>query len=194
MSSFFSSILQTLVRPKSDKLIRINLYNQALTLWEHDNLIKQAKIAAAGHPKLTPTPTGEFKVLLKDKKHISGISGLIMPLSLRFYNGYYLHGLPTNRSGQIINTVYSNGCVRLPPGWDEEIFNWAEIGTKVQIYNSQLVKTADDPTVYVLTKEGTKEPIPSPEVFISRGFRWKDIVTVPLAEINIYPEVNATKL
>lgn len=191
LSDYFSSIFSSLVSGQSSKIIRINLYNKSLTLIDNGALVKEAKIAAAGHPRATPTPTGDFKVLLKDKKHISGISGLIMPLSLRFYNGYYLHGLPTTLSGRIIDTPYSNGCVRLPSGVDEEVFNWADIGTKVQIYKAQLVKSESDPTVYYLTADGFKEPISSPEEFISRGFRWQDVKTIPLIELDALPLAGA---
>lgn len=187
--SYFSSILQAWVGPKSDKLIRMNLYNKSITLFENGNLVKQTKIAAAGHPKATPTPQGDFKVLSKDKNHISGISGLVMPWSVRFYNGYYFHGLPYTRSGKIIDTQYSNGCVRLGPGLDEKVYHWAEIGTKVQIYKARLVKSAEQPAVYLLTEDGTKEWIPNPEIFNSRGFKWQDIATIPLVELAAYSEI-----
>lgn len=186
-SSFFSSVLGSLISPQSNKEIRINLYNKSLTLLENGALYKEAKISAAGHPKATPTPVGNFKISLKDKRHISGISGLVMPFSLRFYGGYYLHGLPTTRSGKIVNTTYSNGCVRLGPGLEEEVFNWAEINTKVVIYNSALVKAEEALTVFYLKPDGTKEPISSLEEFVGRGFRWKDIVTIPLVELNALP-------
>jgi hypothetical protein len=189
---YFSSILQTLISGGSDKLIRINLATKDLTLYQDGQLIKNAKISAAGHPKITPTPTGDFKISLKDKIHFS-FTGLVMPWSLRFFGAYYLHGLPYTRSGKIIDTPYSNGCIRLPAGLDQEIFNWAEIGTKVQIYNSRLVKTADDPTVYYLSDGGTKEGIPTPEVFISRGYKWQDIAVVPQEEINVFPTVLLTR-
>jgi len=190
--SYFSSILQALVGGGSDKLIRINLATKNLTLYGDGQLIKIAKIAAAGHPRATPTPTGNFKISFKDEDHLS-FTGLVMPWSLRFYGAYYLHGLPYTRSGRIIDTPYSNGCVRLPTGLDQEIFNWADIGTKVQVFNSRLVKTADDPTVYYLLDDGTKEGIPTPEIFVSRGYRWKDIVIVPEAEMDIFPTVFLTR-
>lgn len=189
--SYFSSILQSLVGTKSDKLIRINLYSQTITLIENNNLVKQTKIAAAGHPKATPTPVGNFKVLSKEKRHISGLSGLVMPFSLRFYNGYYLHGLPSTRSGKIIDTRYSNGCVRLGPGFDEEVFNWADISTKVQTYNASLVKSAEQPVVYLLREDGTKEWIPNPEIFTSRGFKWQEVATIPLSELVASPEASS---
>jgi hypothetical protein len=195
-TSYFSNIFASLLTPESNKTIRINLYNKSLTLIENGELLKQAKIAAAGRPKVAPTPTGNFKISLKDKRHISGLSGLVMPLSLRFYGSYFLHGLPTTLSGRIIDTPYSNGCVRLPTGLDEEIFNWADIGTKVEIYNSSLVKSVEALTVYYLNQDGTKEPISSPEEFVGRGFRWRDIVIIPLLELNALPlaGLNATKI
>ncbi|MBU1102796.1 L,D-transpeptidase [Patescibacteria group bacterium] len=194
LGGYFSSILQSLVGGESNKLIRINLYNYAIVLYEDGNFIKQARISGMGNPKFSPTPQGSFKILSKEVRHISGINGVIMPLSLRFYRGYYLHGLPFTRSGQPVNTVYSLGCVRLGPGLDEDVYNWAEIGTKVEIYKARLVKSAEEPAVFLLTEEGFKEWIPNPETFNNRGFFWKDIAIVPLAEINNYPEVSATKL
>lgn len=191
--SYFSSILQALVPSGSDKIIRINLATKDIILYENGELLKSAKIAAGGHPRATPTPTGNFKISLKDEDHISGLSGLVMPFSLRFFNSYYMHGIPYTRSGKIVDTPYSNGCIRLPAGLDQEIFNWAQIGTKVQIYNSRLVKTADDPTVYYLTDDGTKEGVPTPEVFVGRGFRWKDIAVVPQAELDVFPSVYLSK-
>jgi len=191
--SYFSSILQTLVPSGSDKLIRINLATKNVVLYENGQLFKSAKIAAAGHPRTTPTPTGNFKISLKDEDHISGLSGLVMPFSLRFFGNYYMHGIPYTRSGQIVDTPYSNGCIRLPKDLDREIFNWAQIGTRVQIYNSRLVKTADDPAVYYLPDDGTKEWIPTPEAFVGQGFRWKDIAVVPQEELDAYPSVFLTK-
>jgi len=189
-SSYFSGIYASVFVPESDKTIRINLYNKSLTLFENDTLFKQAKISAAGNPYAFPTPVGNFKILSKEKQHISGLSGLIMPFSLRFYKGYYLHALPTYRSGQPFNSTYSVGCIRLDNELAMEIFNWAEIGTKVEIYNSSLVRSDESLTVYHLNQDGTKEPITSPEEFIKRGFRWQDIATIPAAELSALPLVN----
>jgi len=191
LSGYFASMFQAAFGGASDKLIRINLATKDIALYENGGLIKQDKISAAGHPRATPTPTGDFKISYKSKKVIS-FTGLIMPLSLRFSGHYYLHGLPTTKNGQIYSSVYSNGCIRLPAGFDQEVFNWADIGTRVQIFNTNLVKSAESPTVYVLTAGGLKEPIPSPEVFESRGFKWKNIATVPLAELVNYSTATST--
>lgn len=190
-SGYFSGILATIIGEKSDKSIRVNLYSQTITLFENGDLVKQAKIAAAGHPRSTPTPQGSFKILSKEKRHISTLSGLVMPLSLRFYKGYFFHGIPLTRSGYVVSTVYSNGCIRLGPGLDQEIFNWADVGTKVQVYSAQLVKSIDDPMVYFLTKDGFKEPIANEEIFNSRGYKWKDVITIPLLELEAFPQADS---
>jgi len=186
-SGIFADISQTISGNQSDKLIRMNLYNYSIFLYESGQLIKPAKISAAGNPNFSPTPVGTFQILSKEIRHISGISGLVMPLSLRFYKGYYLHALPTYRSGKPFTSTYSAGCIRLNNDLAPEIFNWADIGTKVEIYNSFLVKSADALTVYYLNQDGTKEPISSAEEFVGRGFRWQDIKTIPLAELNTLP-------
>lgn len=189
---FFSGIFYSLFSPESSKVISINLYNKSLILIDNGALVKQAKIAGAGHPKATPTPEGDFKILSKSKKVIS-FTGLIMPLSLRFYGHYFLHGVPTTQDGRIFYSEFSNGCIRLPPKTDEEVYNWADIGTKVEIYNSQLVKSAEEPAVYLLSEDGSREWIPNPEIFASRGFKWKDVVTIPLVELGVFPEATSTK-
>ncbi|MFH0852095.1 MAG: L,D-transpeptidase [bacterium] len=188
--SYFSGIFYSLVGGESSKVIRINLYNKSLTLIDNGALVKQDKIAGAGHPKFSPTPTGNFKVLSKSKKVIS-YTGLFMPLSVRFKGAYYMHGIPTYRDGRLYYSEYSMGCIRIGPGLDQEIYDWADIGTNVQIYNASLVRAEDNPTVYYLTREGAKEPISSPEEFIGRGFRWQDVAVIPLIELDALPLANS---
>lgn len=52
--------------------------------------------------------------------------------------------------------------------------------------NGALIKAADDPSVYY-TEEGTKRLIFSPSAFMSWGFDWNAIVTVPAGELAGYP-------
>ncbi|MBI4708835.1 MAG: L,D-transpeptidase [Candidatus Portnoybacteria bacterium] len=190
--SFLLSAINSACAPKSDKLIRINLYNKSLVMIEKGQLKKLDKIAAAGNPKYSPTPTGNFKVLTKSKRIISSLSGLVMPLSLRIKGPYFLHGIPTTKDGRIYSSEYSSGCIRLGPGLDQEIYDWADIGTRVEIYNSSLVKAPNKDAVYYLRPDGTKEPIASPEEFLSRGFKWKDVKAIHSAELDAFPLAEST--
>lgn len=188
LGGYFSSILSAVEGIGKDKLIRVNLYNYSIALYENGNLIKQARISAAGHPTKTTTPEGDFRILSKEKSHISSLSGLIMPLSLRFYKGYFIHDLPLTRSGKPYYSEYSNGCIRLPNDLAPEVYDWADVGTKVQIYEAELVRSNGLPMVYQLTKDGFKRHITSPEIFIALGYNWNGVTIIPSAELANYQE------
>jgi len=134
LGSYLSGFYASILAGKSNKSIKINLQTYDITLWEGDKLQGSYKISGTGNPKLTPTPKGKFKVLSKEKVHISGLSGVAMPWSLRFYKGYYMHGIPYwPKSKQLITSKYSSGCLRLPADVDRLVYDWADIGTKVEI-------------------------------------------------------------
>jgi len=135
LSGYLSGLYATILTGETKKAIKIDLKNYDITLWEGDELLQSHKISGAGNPKFSPTPRGKFRILSKEKLHISSINGVAMPWSLRFYKGYYLHGFPYfPNTGQPVTTKYSFGCIRLPEKIDQEIYNWVEIGTKVEIY------------------------------------------------------------
>lgn len=184
--SYLSGVIAPLI--SSNKLIRVNLYNHDITLYEGTTIVKQAKIAATGNPRnSTATPTGNFRILSKEKRHISSLSGVIMPLSLRFNGPYYFHDIPLHKDGTVINTQYSNGCIRLPGDLAQELFQWADIGTRVQIFNVEFAKTADAPMVYLLTPNGYRRPIATLAAFESRGYQWKDVFILPAQELAVLP-------
>ncbi len=176
------------ILPPDDSLIRVNLYSGTITLIEHGTLYKQAMISASGNPLThTATPTGSFRILSKEPRHISSLSGVIMPLSLRFYQGYYFHSIPSYPNGGLITTRYSAGCIRLPKGLDREIYDWVHIGTRVELYRAQLARADDSPAVYLLTEDGHRQPITSERVFLARGYQWKDVAILPSAELASMP-------
>ena len=105
--SFFSSALYSLISPDSDKQIQINLYNKSLALIEAGNLVKYDKILAAGNPRTSPTPTGNFSISTKSPKLISSLSGLVMPYSMRIRGPYFIHGPPTYKNGKPYYSEFS---------------------------------------------------------------------------------------
>ena len=121
----------------ADKIIEIDLSNQTLTAMEGENSIIQSSICSGrvGHA----TPRGTFKILGKNKMHISnrypivdkeaGIrGGAKMPYMLRVTNtGIAIH------AGEILNYPDSHGCIRLPYGKAMQLFKWTDVGTKVKI-------------------------------------------------------------
>ncbi len=115
------------------KSIELNLSTFVLQLFENGERVATYEVAGKGNPKTTPTPTGRFKILKKRGLMLSNISYVWMPYSMQFSGPYYLHGIPYYRNGKMVTTQYSGGCVRLPHGVDQAVYDWAEPGTAVVI-------------------------------------------------------------
>src|SRR5262249_11850055 len=75
------------------------------------------------------TPAGVFSVVEKDKDHRSSLyDDAWMPNMLRItWNGLALHG------GPLPGYAASHGCVRMPFGFAEKLFDKVRIGTRVII-------------------------------------------------------------
>ncbi len=187
-SGYLSGLMLNFYGGEQNQLIRVNLYNHSIALYENGNLYKFTRIAGTGNPNnSTATPIGKFRILSKERRHISGLSGAIMPFSMRFFGGYYFHDIPLYPSGEVITTRYSAGCIRLPTALAIEMFAWTNIGAYVEIYSARLARADDSPTVYLLTEDGYRQPISTERAFLSRGYQWKDVAVVPPAELASMP-------
>jgi hypothetical protein len=192
LSGYLSGLMLQFWGGEQNQLIRVNLHNYSIALYERGTLYKIARIAAPGNPDDgTRTPTGKFRVLSKDAWHISG--SLVMPWAVRFNGPYYFHAIPvTKKTNEIVHTAYSHGCIRLPDPLAEQVFNWANIGAYVEVYDASLARADDGaPTVYLLTFDGHREPIASADVFAARGYHWNDVAVIPAVELAAMP-VGAT--
>jgi len=136
-----------------EKKIVINRKAQILSYYLGDMLLSST-IVSTGKASM-PTPVGEYQVIEKNPYRWSRSASLWMPFWLMFdARGYGIHELPewptsaqasagkpgslTNRSGikegeEHLGTPVSHGCVRLGVGPAEELYNWAELGTKVVV-------------------------------------------------------------
>jgi len=85
------------------------------------------------------TQKGEFAVLEKNPRRWSRAASLWMPYWLMFnWRGQGIHELPEWPNGHkegltSLGVPVSHGCVRLGMGPAEEVYNFAEIGTKVYV-------------------------------------------------------------
>lgn len=125
------------------KYIEIDLSLQRLNIMEGNNHIGRYAISSGKWS--TPTPIGEFTIQNHIRTAWSNRFKLYMPFWMAIkkesgtYEGYGLHGLPywPNGAKEGVNHIgnpASHGCVRLGPGDDEFLYNWAENGTRVIIH------------------------------------------------------------
>ncbi|WP_291639973.1 L,D-transpeptidase [Clostridium sp.] len=106
--------------------IAINTITKNLTLYRNKKLFKVYPVAV-GKPT-TPTPMGTFTVVNKQLNPGGPFGSRWMGLSKPHYG---IHG--TNNPASI-GTAASNGCVRMYASDVEDLFNYVNVGTVVEIF------------------------------------------------------------
>jgi hypothetical protein len=105
----------------------VSIKSQKVTFYDADGWILRAPVSTgiAGRE----TPAGVFALLEKDKDHHSTLyDDAWMPNMQRItWNGVALHG------GPLPGYAASHGCVRMPFGFAEKLFDRTEIGMRVII-------------------------------------------------------------
>jgi hypothetical protein len=98
-----------------------------VTFYDADGWILRAPVSTGTTGR--ETPPGVFSVVQKDKDHHSSLyDDAWMPNMLRItWNGIALHG------GPLPGYAASHGCVRMPFGFAEKLFDKVSIGTRVII-------------------------------------------------------------
>lgn len=135
--------------------IQIDLTAQRAFFYKDDKLVGESTISSG--KKGFETPPGQYKVIQKDKDHVSNLygnyvdpeggtvlqknvdtskdpvpegavfDGAKMPYFLRFTGGYGMH------AGYVPRYRASHGCIRMPSAMAEHFYNAAELGTPVTV-------------------------------------------------------------
>ena len=132
---FTTTILAMAATKPVEKKIVVNITKQEAFAYEDGKLVLKGWISS-GKAKFN-TPKGRFRVLAKEKFHISNewpkpTGGAEMPYMLRLtWSGIALH------LGYVPNRPASHGCVRLRDKFAQELFKWADVGTRVIIKGTQ---------------------------------------------------------
>src|SRR5499425_2410125 len=105
----------------------VSIGSQQVTFYDADGWILRAPVSTGVTGR--ETPAGIFAVLEKDKDHHSTMyDDAWMPNMQRItWNGIALHG------GPLPGYAASHGCVRMPYGFAEKLFNKTRIGMRVII-------------------------------------------------------------
>lgn len=127
---------------KIEKRITIDRTRQQLAYAVGPYVLGEHPVST-GKPR-TPTPAGTFRIASKQPRAWSNRAGLWMPWWVNFTGPrapagrYGIHELPEWRGGrkegeEHLGTPVSGGCVRLGVGVAKRLYDWAEIGTVVDI-------------------------------------------------------------
>jgi lipoprotein-anchoring transpeptidase ErfK/SrfK len=122
----------------------VSIKSQKVTIYDADGWVLRAPVSSG--TKGRETPAGVFSVVEKDKDHRSSLyDDAWMPHMLRItWNGIALHG------GPLPGYAASHGCVRMPFGFAEKLFDKVHIGTRVIISPSDAEPVEfSHPTLFV---------------------------------------------
>ena len=112
--------------------IDVDLSAQTLTAYERENPVQQY-LVSTGLPQ-TPTPVGQYRIWIKLKTDDMAGPGYYIedvPWVMYFYQGYGLHGVTWHGN---FGQPMSHGCVNQPTEMAEWLFNFASVGTLVNIH------------------------------------------------------------
>ncbi|OGG06024.1 hypothetical protein A3D05_02885 [Candidatus Gottesmanbacteria bacterium RIFCSPHIGHO2_02_FULL_40_24] len=119
------------------KLITVDLGKQMLFAWEGGRIIHQTRVSSG----LTRTPTvkGSFSIRLKipsqtmrgGSKYYGRYEYKNVPNVMYFYRDYAIHGAYWHNS---FGRPKSHGCVNVPLDSAKWLFDWAEYGTRVEVF------------------------------------------------------------
>jgi hypothetical protein len=115
-------------RPAGEPIMAIvSLKSQKVTIYDAQGWIYRAPVSSGIRGR--ETPAGVFAVVEKDKDHHSSLyDDAWMPNMERLtWNGIALHG------GPLPGYAASHGCVRMPYGFAEKLFDKTRIGMRVII-------------------------------------------------------------
>ncbi len=112
--------------------IDVDLSRQMVFAYEGD-VVVNSFVVSTGTWR-TPTVTGQYKIYVKIRSaRMSGPGYSLpnVPYIMYFYKGYGLHGTYWHNN---FGTPMSHGCVNLRTSDAEWLFNWASVGTLVNIH------------------------------------------------------------
>lgn len=124
-------------RPIGEPIMAVvSLHDQQITIYDVNGWTMRAPVSS-GQPG-RETPAGIFSIIQKDAEHYSNMyDDAYMPHMQRLtWSGIAIHG------GPLPGYAASHGCVRMPYGFAERLFDLTSIGTRVIVAPTDIAPVA----------------------------------------------------
>ena len=152
-------------KPEGPLVITVSLRRQRVSVWDRSGLMMEAPISSGKVG--TPTPTGVFSILQKNRVHFSNLyDSAPMPNMQRItWSGVALH------AGALPGYPASHGCIRLPHGFSKRLFDVTQMGTRVIVANDPVrPETIEHDRLFAAYPDG----LPSMHALMPGGTRVAD--------------------
>ena len=118
---------------KKERWIDVDLSSQTVSAYEGKNTINTFIVSTGTWQH--PTITGKFKIYVKYRYTNMAGPGYFLPdvpYTMYFYDGYGLHGTYWHSN---FGTPMSHGCINLETSDAAWLYNWADVGTVVNVHD-----------------------------------------------------------
>ncbi|MBI2120034.1 MAG: L,D-transpeptidase [Parcubacteria group bacterium] len=131
---FFKKTKDEFVAQKAN-FIEADLSQMKLRLYAEGVLAKEVPILTKGKEgSWWETPAGIYKIGSKEKNHFSSFGHVYQPWSMTFQGNFFIHGWPYYPDGSPVASTYSGGCIRLADEDAQSIFELANVGMPVLVF------------------------------------------------------------
>jgi lipoprotein-anchoring transpeptidase ErfK/SrfK len=130
--SYSNYVQPTLSADTSGRWIDVDLTNQMLYAYEGNTVV--ASFLVSTGVAAYPTVTGQYYIYVKYVSTLMTGPGYYLPnvpYTMYFYEGYGIHGTYWHNN---FGTPMSHGCVNMRTSDAEWMFNWASVGTLVNVH------------------------------------------------------------
>jgi hypothetical protein len=133
-SDFFKKTKDVFITQKAN-FIEADLSQMKLSLYKEGVLEKEVPILTKGKEgSWWETPAGIYKIGTKEKSHFSSFGHVYQPWSMTFQGNFFIHGWPYHPDGTPVASTYSGGCIRLSDEDAESIYEMADVGMPVLVF------------------------------------------------------------
>jgi hypothetical protein len=176
-SDFFKKTKDLFIAQKAN-FIEADLSRMKLGLYKEGVLEKEVPILTKGKEgSWWETPAGIYKIGSKEKNHFSSFGHVFQPWSMTFQGNFFIHGWPYHPDGTPVASTYSGGCIRLADEDAQSIFDLANVGMPVLVFEKDFASdefsyrtrtpdttasvyfAADLKNNFVFLAKGSKDPI-----------------------------------
>ncbi len=141
----FEDYIEQKINTEKEKLTRdkrnfidVNLQKMEINLYEEGEIIDTFPVISKGRDgSWWETAPGAYFVGDKVVTHFSSIAEAWMPYAVQFYGNFFIHGWPYDRAGRALAVGPSGGCLRMNTADAKKIFEFAERGMPVLVYEKK---------------------------------------------------------
>jgi len=141
-AEFFGAVKKKLISDQTN-FIESDLSAMKLRVYKSGVQALEVDILSKGREgSWWETPAGIYRIQSKEKSHFSTFGRVYMPSSMAFQGNFFIHGWPYYPGGEPVAKGYSGGCIRLSNDDAKEVFDLAEVGTPVLVFEQDF--SSDD--------------------------------------------------